>query len=235
MTKLKNTVFKIAVALLILLLLATVVSKTIHNLMLPQVTAVFAQRGELRDKATYRLRCAVGDELTSDTSADGGFMYVSEMRLTYDELYALKRSSSRAEVRTFEGVVAATVSLTVAQYEYDAQDDMFLTSLAIGSASPLERGLPVAVTLESELTVSGGQTLVPLEAVYNDGASYYVYAISEAKTMWGVTQIVTRRDVAYFGGNYEFISCDYDVSRGGKLACYPTQPLHDGASVRIVP
>ncbi|MDR1299223.1 MAG: hypothetical protein LBJ84_03090, partial [Oscillospiraceae bacterium] len=228
MTKLKKRVFTAAVALFILLLLATVLSRSVYNLMLPQVTAVPPQRGALINPVTYSLHSVVGREFEDGEAADG-YMYSAAINMTYDELYVFRQTANRrARVNTFDAEEpSVSVSLAIVDYAYDAALGIFVTELSLTSSEPLEPGLPFTVDIVDNRVTESGELLIPMGGVYQGDGGYYVWLVKDAKTLWGATKTVERVDVEYFGSNYAYASVTFASDRQTVVACNPTKPLYD--------
>jgi hypothetical protein len=214
------------------------------------------QNGTLKNAVTYRLTSAVGPEFDATEAPDGDDMsgagntataapdgaserdyrYAAVINMTYGELYAFRKASVRpASVHTFDLTEPTVITrLSVADYTYDTTTGLFVTELTVTSGVPLEQGLPITVVFDDSQQLMGGDLLIPIGGVYREGnGQYYVYLITDTKTLWGVGKTVSRVDVEYFGSDYANASVSFEAIGKAEVACNPTKPLYDGASVRV--
>ena len=91
MTKLKKNVFRIALAVLIILLVFTLFSKTVYNLMLPEVKKESASKGALKNDASGKTYTLV--PLNSVfLDAEGSCVYtLEETETLWGKGYTVKR------------------------------------------------------------------------------------------------------------------------------------------------
>lgn len=268
MSKLKKRVFKIAIVVLIVLILFTLLSKTVYNLMLPEVRAATPTMGSLSSVAQeYYISGIVSGTVepaapvevtdienepaatpedtapTEPVEADEPTplnLYSATVNMSYSELFLLTNQESVwGYVSTLDkDMPNIQVAVTVSSYAYNELTSSFSVVLEIESEIPLEIGLPISVTIREERasSVQSGsamQTLVPVNALFRDGESYYVYRMDTQDTFWGKTYVAHRIDIELIDSNYTQASVD---GIGNELpVIYSTsKSLYDGAPVRLV-
>lgn len=241
MAKVKKTIFRIAIVVFILLLLTTLLSKTIYRIMLPQVSQTRLTKGDLRSSIT--LSTVLGAPVdNSETTSDSGEnkpitqIYSARLSLSFQELKSYLTSSvPKCTVNTLDRTKTdGSVDVEYESYIYDELQNRFIVSLTVSSNElPLEQGLPLTITVW--LAEESGEYLLPINCVYNDSGIYYVYQIHQSKTIWGMTSTVQRVDVEFINSNYQNASINFSGDPTLPVVCYPSKPLSDGAVVVVLP
>ena len=220
MSRLKKNVFKTALALIIILLVLTLFSKTVYNLMLPEVKKEAMSEGSLNTSATFSFEAVVGENNTA------------AMSLGYDQLEALlENGDTDGTVFALEGENREIpVSFSVESYEYNEETGLYDTGIAITSDEPLTQGLPLRAGFTVQKS-SGSYILVPLNCIYYDGTGYYVYRLEERETLWGKGQIVRRVDVELLGSDY--VNGAVNLNDLFTVVSSTSSALYDGANVKV--
>ncbi len=248
MTRYKRIILRISVFLLLFLLVATLLSRTVYRLLLPQVDVAKVQSGSLNTSVTYRT--AVGDLTVSgeavteenDNAAEEDIIkpeYTADLGVSFDELKKLLmkegfKLSATAEPLLEDDVIP--VDITLSGYDYDSLSGRYIAHfILISEDKPLESGLPLTITVRP---VQNEKTnLVPLSSVFTDFSSgmpqYCVYALLERQTMWGKETYVQKQFVTLVGSDYQFSAVQFANMPTGAIACYPSRPLNDGDAVII--
>ena len=220
MSKLKKNVFKAALILLILLLVFTVFSRTVYNLMLPEVKKESMTKGPLNTSRTYSFEAVVGENNRA------------AMTLDYNRLEALLENESvEGTVSALEGEVRQIpVSFSAESYAYNEKTGLYDTNIVITSDEPVAQGLPMSARLTVKET-SDSYTLVPLNCIYFDGTSYYVFELVDTETLWGKGQVVRRVDVELIGTDY--VNGAVNVNGMFTVVSSTSGALYDGANVKV--
>jgi hypothetical protein len=246
--RIKRIILRVSVFLLLFLLVATVLSRTIYRLLLPQVNVAAVRTGALNNEVTFR--SAIGlplvveaaeapavSEAPAEEEAPGP-RFAADASVAFDELQTLLspdfKLTGSAELLSGEGT---KVDVSLSSYDYDAVSGRFTARFAVaGRDDPIEPGLPLLITVkpvEKEET-----SLVPLGAVFPDYAAtspqYCVYGLSERKTMWGKETYVQKITVELGDSDFQSVAVEFTGAAPPKqVVCYPTRPLSDGDAVTV--
>ena len=220
MSKLKKGVFKAALVVIIVLLVFTLLSKTIYNLMLPEVKKETMSKGYLNIVHTYSFEAVTGE--------DGRAV----MKLGYEQLNALlDEGEISGVVLTLEDEnKQQPVTFSAESYEYNEESDCFDTTVIIKSETDIPQGLPLNAQLVVKET-SDSHVLVPLNCIYYDISGYYVFMLEETETLWGKGQVVRRVDVELLGTDYN--NAAVNLNEIFTVVSSSSDSLYDGASVRV--
>lgn len=247
MTRFKRVIIRISFFLLLFLLVATVLSKTVYRLLLPQVNAVLVQTGALDTAVTYR---TVIGQLSAESISDStenadeavtvspdDLKYNADLNISFDELKMIKTPNVKliASIEQLTEKVTALVDIVLSEYDYDSATDRYIGHFTItGRGQKLKPGLPLTIIVQPTKHV--GPTIVPLNSVYTDFSTgvplFFVYEVTDRQTMWGKETYVQKRTVTLSGSDY--LNAAVEFLDAKRVACYPTRPLNDGDAVKVV-
>jgi hypothetical protein len=240
MTRLKRIILRVSVFLLLFLLVATVLSRTVYWLMLPQVTVVKVQPGMVNNSRAYKTVIMEAD--AGEARENGGPdaaqpEYAAELSLTFDELKTLYSVETvlQAAAESLTDKAAVPVDISLSGYTYDSAADRFITRFSVSDAdSAVEAGFPLTITVRQAVRDS---MLIPLGGLYMDDSNgYYVYGIEQTRTMWGTETRVRKKTIAYVGSDDRYAGVIFLPNEGASLvACYPSRPISDGDTVKVAP
>jgi hypothetical protein len=250
MPYIKRVIVRVSVFLLMFLLLAAVLSKTVYRLLLPQVSeAPVLSSGSLDNRLMFR--AVVGmpvDEAGGENDQNGGasasteaeyLKYAVDLNLSFSEIQMIcaQGTSTSAMAEMVYNPSGTPVDIWISGYDYDSVTDRYILHFHI-------RCPDEAIETGSVLTITASQKyylnpyFVPLNGVYNELVSgvpqYYVYALVVRQTMWGKDTYIQKRIVTLGGSDYQAAQVTFDGEAPKRIACYPSRTLNDGDAVRVL-
>lgn len=221
MKKYKRTVVQAAVFLFIVLAACTVASRTVYNLLLPEVHSLLPSSGTLKNTRGY-----VGEICKEQGTAWLCFSIDGE---------EAERIINEASLKCSYIVDGEEVSDTpyVKRAEYDEEKNRYQVWASLGrNAENAAEGTTASVT--ATIKSKKYDILIPLECISRDErGNQYVMALMHRDDLWGTQFYVDKRIIVIEENDYQYAAVDDNSLASLKLAAYPSRILADGESVRV--
>lgn len=235
----KKRIGKAAAVLVAILLVCTVASRSIHTLLLPQVSALRVQSGSIRYSEVFTGVIMPQAAEGAETQAEPEQAVVA-FRLPLEDAKKVLRTSVTlsCSYSTLAGEDIFVLQTwqspaSILAAKYDAASGMYEIQAAIQPEQAVAAGTPAQVTAVSQSVEYGA--LVPLGCVMRDAqGGAYVMILEETNDIWGLSTRVRRCEVAVLESNEQYAAIEGSVPRGARLAAYPARTLRDGEEVRVV-
>lgn len=250
MPRFKRVIMRLSVFLLLFLLVATVFSKTVYRLLLPQVhEASVSATGGLDNSLTFRAVVGSpiddiddvshqGDPTPTETAPENP-QYAVDLSLPFYviQMILMHNGSLSATAEQIYETAGTAVSAEISGYDYDVGSDSYIVHLSVRSkGKPITAGLPLTFIITPRTYIP--PYFVPLNSVYTEllagKPQYYVYAIEDRQTMWGRETYIQKRIVTLGGSDYQTAQVTFTDEVPKRVACYPTRPLNDGDAVKVL-
>lgn len=249
----KRQIFRISVFLVFLFLIITLLSGTIYRLSWAQVCAGSVTAGKLDQSVCYNTIIVPPRENIAGAGLDKNSTVSDEsitklrqgvyLSMSFDELALIKRYEVYGEITIsmltsmmYQSTVVA--ELTYVDFTYNNTTGKFDVYFMVDPKTTAYPGFPIRIIFRPKTDVDY-MKLVPCDSVFpenTDKIRYYIYAISEEKSLWGKSNRLEKIEVQVLAGDYQHVAIafvDNTVPTPKLVACSPSKTLYDGDRVQV--